>query len=224
MDDTHALIVRGGWAGHHPVVTTDSFLPFLREHGYRITVRDSLDAYLDADLLADADLIVQCWSIGEITDAQLAGLTGAVVAGTGLAGWHGGIVGSFAGRLGYQQLTGGMFIAHPDGFVDHEVVVVTERADHPVVRGISRIRLHTEQYWVFTDPLNDVLATTTVPTGVDRPWHRPVTSPAVWTRTWGAGKIFVCTVGHHPPDLAVPEIRTIIERGMLWATRPTTDG
>jgi type 1 glutamine amidotransferase len=214
------LVVRGGWEGHHPQVTTDSFLPFLREHGYRATVRGTLDAYLDADLLAGADLVVQCWSIGEISDTQLAGLTAAVAAGTGLAGWHGGIVGAFLGQRPYHQLTGGVFLDHPHDFVDHEVVVRPERADHPIVRGIDRIRLHTEQYWVLTDELNDVLATTTLAAGNGVPWPRPVTVPAVWTRPWGAGRVFVCTVGHHPPDLAVPEVRAIVERGMLWATRP----
>jgi uncharacterized protein len=215
------LVVRGGWEGHHPQVTTDSFLPFLRAHGYRTTVRDSLDAYLDDDLLAGTDLVVQCWSIGTIDDAQLRGLTAAVAAGTGLAGWHGGMVAAFLGQQHYHRLTGGVFVDHPGDFVDYEVVVRPERAEHPIVRGIDRIRLHTEQYWVLTDALNDVLATTTLAAGPGTPWPEPVTVPAVWTRQWGAGRVFVCTVGHHPPDLAVPEIRTIVERGMLWATRGT---
>jgi type 1 glutamine amidotransferase len=215
----HALVVRGGWKGHHPRATTDSFAPFLRANGYRITARDDLDAYLDADLLAATDLVVQCWSIGELDDARLAGLAGAVAAGTGFAGWHGGIVGAFLDQRLYHLITGGVFLDHPGDFVDHEIVVRPERADHPIVRGIGRIRLHTEQYWVLTDALNDVLATTTLPAGPGTPWREPVTVPAVWTRRWGAGRVFVCTVGHHPPDLAVPEIRTIVERGLLWASR-----
>ena len=43
--------------------------------------------------------------------------------------------------------------------------------------------------------------------------------PAIWTRTWGEGKVFVCTVGHKLDDLEVPEVRTIIERGLLWASK-----
>jgi type 1 glutamine amidotransferase len=82
---------------------------------------------------------------------------------------------------------------------------------------------HTEKYWVLTDPLNDVLATVTYEAaagdGRPTPWREPVTLPAVWTRRWGAGKIFVSTVGHKLDDLAVPEIRTITERGLLWAAR-----
>jgi type 1 glutamine amidotransferase len=63
------------------------------------------------------------------------------------------------------------------------------------------------------------LATTTITPGPDDPWHQPVTSPAVWTRRWGAGRVFVCAPGHLLADLEVPAVRTIIERGMLWAAR-----
>ncbi len=46
-----------------------------------------------------------------------------------------------------------------------------------------------------------------------------MTCPAVWTRPWGKGRVFVCTVGHNLTDFDIREIRTIIERGMLWASR-----
>jgi type 1 glutamine amidotransferase len=55
-------------------------------------------------------------------------------------------------------------------------------AEHPITAGIADFDLVTEQYWVLADAYNDVLATTTLPA---RPWdpcHRPVTSPAIWTR------------------------------------------
>jgi type 1 glutamine amidotransferase len=207
-----AIVVRGGWEGHVPVAATDLFVPFLREHGFAVEIHDDLDVYADAARMAAADLVVQCWSIGTVTDAQVAGLEAAVRAGTGFAGWHGGIVGSFHHER-YQHLTGGLFVHHPDGFVDHELTVV---ADHPIVAGIGTVRLHTEKYWVLTDPLNDVLATVTHdPENV--PWQRPVTVAAVWTRRWGAGRVFVSTVGHKLDDLEVPEIRTLTERGLLWA-------
>jgi type 1 glutamine amidotransferase len=46
-----------------------------------------------------------------------------------------------------------------------------------------------------------------------------VTSPAVWTRQWGKGRIFVATPGHDPETLKNPNVKTIIERGLLWAAR-----
>ena len=69
------------------------------------------------------------------------------------------------------------------------------------------------------DDLIDILATTTHPTQDYHPWHRPIVSPAVWTRLWGAGRVFVATPGHTPEVLADPHVRTIVERGLLWAAR-----
>ncbi|RKS80207.1 hypothetical protein CLV35_0629 [Motilibacter peucedani] len=214
-----ALVVRGGWEGHSPVAATERFLPFLESSGYDVTVSDSLEPYADAELMAATDLVVQCWTMGTITPEQLAGLRTAVEAGTGLAGWHGGIADSFRDSSDYLQLVGGSFAAHPGGFVPYTVEVVPERADHPVVQGFTSVALETEQYWVLADSASDVLATTTQAVREGDPWHAPVVSPAVWARAWGAGKVFVCTVGHRPEDLDVPEIRTIVERGLLWASR-----
>jgi type 1 glutamine amidotransferase len=214
-----ALIVRGGWEGHAPVEATDMFLPYLKDQDFTVTVHDTLDVYADPAALHETDLIVQCFTQGRITDAQVAGLRTAVAGGTGLAGWHGGIVDAFRDASLYLHLTGGQFADHPGGFVDYTLEVAPDRADHPIVAGIDRVPLHTEQYWVLTDPANDVLATTTHPAGPDTPWREPVTVPAVWTRTWGRGRVFVCTVGHRVEDLAVPEITAIVQRGLSWAAR-----
>jgi type 1 glutamine amidotransferase len=59
-------------------------------------------------------------------------LAAAVRAGTGLAGWHGGIVDCFHDH-NYHLLTGGEFAMHPPGFHDHTVHLLPERADHPVI-------------------------------------------------------------------------------------------
>lgn len=116
-----ALVVRGGWEGHAPVEITDLFLPFLKDQGFAVEISDSLDVYADAALLAATDLVVQCWTMGEITAEQSRGLADAVRAGTGFAGWHGGIIDSFRGDVDYQRLTGGQFLMHPPGFVDYTV-------------------------------------------------------------------------------------------------------
>jgi uncharacterized protein len=215
-----ALVVRGGWEGHSPVEATDRFVPFLEEHGFAVDLSDSPEVYADAERLAATDLVVQCYTQGVASDAAVLGLSAAVAAGTGLAGWHGGICDSFRGSPDYLHLTGGQWAAHPGGFVEHQVEVVADRADHELVAGLSpRWSVDTEQYWVLTDELNDVLATTTLAVGDDTPWRQPVTCPAVWTRHWGEGRVFVTTVGHKLDDLDHPDVRTVIERGLLWASR-----
>ena len=132
-----ALVVRGGWEGHSPVEATERFIPFLEEHGFEVTVRDDLDAYDDEELLARTDLVLQCWTQGEISDDRVARLSAAVAAGTGLAGWHGGIIDAFRMSPEYLQLTGGQFATHPGGVRDHAVEVVPARAEHPIVAGIA---------------------------------------------------------------------------------------
>jgi hypothetical protein len=230
--ERRALVVRGGWDGHQPVEATDLFIPFLREQGFTVRVADSPAPYADADLMAGTDLIMQCMTMSAITGAQVAGLTAAVEAGTGLAGWHGGIADSYRDSADYLQLVGGQFVAHAartppgertgeqsDNYVPHRVVMNPAAADHPITAGIGDFDLDTEQYWVLTDDYVDVLATTTTAVRPWGAWHRPVTAPAVWTRQWGRGRVFVATPGHTVDVLRDPNVRTIVERGLLWAAR-----
>lgn len=231
MVSKHALVVRGGWAGHQPVEATDLFVPFLRANGYSVRVEDSPAVYADAAAMAEADLIVQCVTMSSIERDQVAGLRDAVEAGTGFTGWHGGIADSYRDSSDYLQLVGGQFATHPgkhpdertgdasDNYLDYTVELTPLGREHPITAGLDDFALTTEQYWVLHDDLNDVLATTTHPAPPWHPWHRPVTSPAIWTREWGAGRIVVTTPGHSVDVLEHPTVRTIIERGMLWATR-----
>ncbi|MCP2267017.1 ThuA domain-containing protein [Promicromonospora thailandica] len=227
-----ALVVRGGWTGHEPVETTDAFVPYLTGQGYDVRIEESTAVYADTGYLAGVDVIVQTNTMSTIEPDELRGLIAAVAAGTGLAGWHGGIADSYRNSSDYLQLIGGQFAAHPpkapreelageasDNFVRYTVDIVPERADHPIVAGLDSFELTTEQYWVLSDEYNDVLATTTLPARDFDPWHRPVTCPAVWTRQWGQGRVFVSTPGHELAVVQDPNVRTIIERGILWASR-----
>jgi type 1 glutamine amidotransferase len=228
VTERQALVVRGGWEGHHPVESTDHFIPHLQENGFAVRVEDSPKVYADAEFMAGVDLVMQCMTMSTIESGELAGLTAAVANGTGLAGWHGGIADSYRNSSDYLQMIGGQFACHPpkhadertgeqsDYFIPYRVEIT---ADHPVTAGIEDFDLVTEQYWVLTDDYNDVLATTTVAAHDWEPWHRPVTSPAIWTRDWGKGRVFVCTPGHDMDVIRNPTVTTIIQRGLLWAAR-----
>ena len=213
----HALVVRGGWDGHVPVEASDRYAGTLKDQGFDVVVSDTLDSYLDEALLAGTDLVVQCWTMGEITHAQAEGLSRAVRAGTGLAGWHGGIVDSFRAEPLYGLITGGQFVHHPRGFVDYTVRPVTR--SHPALGGIGEFDITTEQYYVHTDPGNQVLAVTDFIADPGFPDLAGVVMPVTWTRRWGGGRVFVTTVGHRIADLEVPEVDTMIRAGMSWATR-----
>ncbi|WP_375388186.1 ThuA domain-containing protein [uncultured Amnibacterium sp.] len=233
MTDRTALIVRGGWDGHMPVETTDSFVPFLEQHGFSVAVEESPDAYADAERMAGVDLVVQVVTMSTISKEALAGLIAAVRAGTGMVGWHGGIADSYRDSADYLQLIGGQFAHHAsvrppeeatgeqsDNYEDYTVEITEVGRSHPLTEGIEDFDLTTEQYWVLSDAYNEVLATTTQAKRDWDAWDRPVTFPAVWTRRWGAGRIVVSTPGHRLEVVQHPAVRTIIERGLLWAARP----
>lgn len=227
----HAVVVRGGWDGHEPIPATELFIPFLKENGFEVSVHESPEVYADAAVMSETDLVLQCNTKSVIGKEEVAGLRAAIEAGTGMAGWHGGIADSYRNEADYLQLIGGQFAHHPavhsdvrtgersDYYIPHTINVRPEAAEHPIMRGIGDFQLTTEQYWVLSDDYNDVLATTTLEARPWDPWNRPIVSPAVWTRQWGKGRIFVATPGHIVEVLKDPNVRTIIERGILWASR-----
>ena len=226
-----ALVVRGGWEGHQPIEATGMFIPFLEQQGYRVRIEGSPKVYADAEYMAGVDLILQCVTMSTIERDEIAGLRLAVENGTGLAGWHGGIADSYRNSADYLHLVGGQFACHPgkdpaeltgeqsDNYVPYTVNLVQAAAAHPITQGMSDFDLVTEQYWVLADQYIDVLATTTQPVRDWDPWHRPVVSPVIWTRQWGRGRVCVTTAGHKVDVLQDHNVKQIIQRGLLWASR-----
>jgi len=226
-----ALVVRGGWDGHQPVETTELFIPHLEAHGFEVRVEESSAVYADADVMARVDLILQVNTMSSIEPDEFAGLQRAVLNGAGLAGWHGGIADSYRDNADYLHMIGGQFAHHAgkdpaertgeqsDNYIPYTVRITDYGRTHPITEGIADFDLVTEQYWVLSDEYNDVLATTTQAVRRWDAWNRPVTAPAIWTRHWGDGRIFVSAPGHRLEIVEHPSVRTIIERGLLWAAR-----
>lgn len=231
MTDKQALVVRGGWDGHMPVETTAAFIPFLEANGFIVRVEDGTTVYTDTDYLDTVDLIVQINTMNTIEPEEFAGLHRAVLNGTGMAGWHGGIADSYRNNADYLHMIGGQFAHHAgkdpaertgeqsDNYIPYTVHITEYGRTHPITEGIEDFDLVTEQYWVLSDEYNDVLATTTQEVRPWDAWNRPVTAPAIWTRQWGKGRIFVSAPGHRIEIVEDPNVRTIIERGLLWAAR-----
>jgi type 1 glutamine amidotransferase len=211
-----ALLVWGGWEGHEPKQCVDIFAPFLESQDYRVEISNSLDSYLDTSKLQSFDLISQVYTMSTITPEQEKGLLSAIESGIGFAGWHGGMADAFRNNPNYQFMVGGQWVAHPGNIIDYEVNITNH--DDPITAGLSDFKMHSEQYYMHVDPSNEVLATTTF-SGQYAPWIEGTVMPVVWKRRWGAGKVFYSSLGHVAKDFDVPEARTIVQRGMLWATR-----
>lgn len=211
-----ALMVWGGWDGHEPKQCVDVFAPYLQEQGFEVRVSDTLEVYLEEEYMRTLSLIVPVWTMGKIESEQEKGLLSAIESGVGVAGWHGGMGDSFRNSTEYQFMVGGQWVAHPGGVIDHEVNIVNH--EDPITAGLSDFKMQSEQYYMHVDPSNEVLATTTF-TGEHCPWIDGVVMPVVWKRRWGEGRVFYTSLGHVARDFGVPEAKTIVARGMLWAAR-----
>ena len=211
-----AVIVWGGWEGHEPKQCVDVFAPILEEEGFEVTISDTLDTYKDQDLMLAQDLIVPTWTMGTIADDQEKGLLAAIESGVGVAGWHGCMGDSFRNNTNYQFMVGGQWVAHPDGIIEYTVNITS---DDPIVAGLGDFQMHSEQYYMHTDPGNEVLATTVLAGIESSSWVNDTVMPVVWKRPWGKGRVFYSSLGHVAVDFDVPEAREIQRRGMLWASR-----
>ncbi|MBO1905809.1 ThuA domain-containing protein [Microvirga sp. 3-52] len=208
-----ALIVWGGWQGHEPEQCAAIVADMLRDEGFQVHLEDSTRAF-GSPQLSTMSLIVPIYTMSKIEKDEVANLSRAVRDGTGLAGFHGGMGDAFREAVEYQFMCGGQWVAHPGNIIDYRVTVT--RPDDPVMQGIHDFDYHSEQYYMHVDPSNEVLATTTF-SGEHAPWIEGVVMPVVWKRRHGQGRVFYSSLGHVAKEFDVPEMRTILRRGMVWA-------
>jgi hypothetical protein len=211
-----ALVVQGGWQGHEPKECSERVAPWLESKGFRVVVSDTLDIYTNKRRMRHFNLIVPIWTMGEISGPQWNGLRDAVLNGAHVAGFHGGMCDAFRQNTEYQFMTGGQWVSHPGGIIRYKVNITN--AKDPIMKGLADFWLKSEQYYMHTDPGNDVIATTTFSGrhgGI--PWIKGTVMPVVWKRKYGKSRIFYSSLGHVASDFDVPEVFEIMKRGMLWA-------
>ncbi|MCL2351947.1 MAG: ThuA domain-containing protein [Firmicutes bacterium] len=213
-----ALIFQGGWDGHEPQLVSARFKRLLEEAGYRAEISDTLDCLADPDELLKLDLLVPIWTCGEIKREYTENVAKAVGAGVGIAGCHGGMCDSFRQDTEWQFITGGQWVSHPGGDGVEYTVNIAARSN-PIVAGLEDFKVRSEHYYLHVDPAVEVLATTRFP--LVTYWHasnRPVDMPVVWTKSWGNGRVFYTSLGHHDDVFDnSPSAEIIMKRGMLWA-------
>jgi type 1 glutamine amidotransferase len=210
-----ALIVWGGWSGHEPERCAGIVAGMLESEGFEVRVESKNEAFADPGL-DRISLVVPIVTASKLEKNQLDNLTQAVREGVGLAGFHGGMCDAFREATEYQFMCGGQWVAHPGNIIDYRVNVV--RRDDPIVQGIEDFDYRSEQYYMHVDPSNEVLATTTF-SGEHAHWIEGVVMPVVWKRRYGKGRVFYSSLGHVSSEFEVPQMRTILQRGMVWAAR-----
>ena len=204
-----ALIVYGGWDGHQPKEVSQLLDGELRRAGFSTEVSDTLDALLDGEKLKKLDLVVPIWTMGSIKREQPTPLLEAVKSGVGIAGCHGGMCDAFRNETEYQFMTGGQWVAHPGNDGRHYVVNIVDQ--NPITEGISDFEVWSEKYYMHVDPAIRVMATTSFEDYGD------ALMPVTWTKTYGKGRVFYCSLGHHADIVAMPPVLTMMARGMRWA-------
>ncbi|HZG74608.1 MAG TPA: ThuA domain-containing protein [Paenibacillus sp.] len=224
MSSKTALIVWGGWLGHQPEEVAGLYKGILEGEGFEVEVSDTLEAFGDVDKLKSLDLIVPNWTMGQIDGGLAGNVLAAVQSGVGIAGTHGGMCDSFRTNVDWQFMTGGQWVAHPgnDGV---EYTVNVKYSSSPLLEGIEDFEVKSEQYYMHVDPAVEVLATTRFPNPKVPGPHSPnkaVDMPVVWTKRWGAGRVFYCTLGHQANIIAMPQVTEIMRRGFLWAAEGKT--
>lgn len=209
-----ALIVWGGWEGHEPEKGAHIVAGMLQEDGFDVRIENSTQAFADP-AIAKLNLIVPISSMSKIERPEVENLSRAVQNGVGLAGYHGGMGDAFREATEYQFMVGGQWVAHPGNIIDYSVEVT--KPDDPIMRGLPKsFPYRSEQYYMHVDPSNEVLATTTF-SGEHANWINGVVMPVVWKRRHGKGRVFYSSLGHVTAEFNVPEMRTILRRGLLWA-------
>jgi type 1 glutamine amidotransferase len=115
-------------------------------------------------------------------------------------------------------MTGGQWVAHPGNDGVAYTVRITD-PEHFITAGSHDFGVRSEQYYMHIDPANNVLATTRFPTA-DGP-HVPngaIDMPVVWTKYYGRGRVFYCSLGHNANVVAQPEVLRLCLRGTLGAS------
>ena len=213
-----ALVFYGGWDGHTPVETARIYQEILERNGYEVTMSDTLSVLDSYENIKDYDLFVPMWTMGEIGREQCENICKAVENGAGIAGCHGGMCDSFRQSTQWQFMTGAQWVSHPGGGEAH--YTVNMKRGNLFTDDLEDFEYTGEQYYIHVDPAITVYATTDFPT-IDGPHaaNGRVTMPVVFTKMWGKGKVFYSSMGHTCHDFDIPQVKTIMERGLLWATK-----
>ena len=219
-----ALIFYGGWAGHEPEPVSRRMEAILKAHGFATDRVAGTDCLSDREALLGYDLIVPCVTMGVLTREAEKNVCYAVSRGVGLAGCHGGMCDAFRNSTDWQFMTGGQWVAHPgnDG-VEYTVHIC--QGSGAITEGMTDFTVVSEQYYLHVDPAIEVLATTRFPVADGlHAGNKPVDMPVAWTKYWGEGRVFYCSLGHHDDFFdKYPAASLLMERGMLWAAEGKTE-
>jgi type 1 glutamine amidotransferase len=202
---TKALIVYGGWEGHNPAGMAAFLAGLLEQAGIESVVTNTFTELerLHGD---EFQLVVPVWTMEHLEPHLLKAILDAVRRGVGLATLHG-VIDSFRHEAEFHYMLGGQWVTHFEFAVRTYEVTIADGSS-PLTQGLTNFEVTTEQYYLLVDPANSVLATMQVD---------GTTMPVAWTKTYGSGRIFYCSLGHAVDTVSHPTAQELLKRGMAWA-------
>jgi len=171
-----------------------------------IKVEEDLSA-LETVKITPYDLLVFYYTVGEISDAQLNGLSHFIAQGKGFVGIHS-AADSFRDSPDYRAFIGGYFVTHPR-FRQYQVSIVDP--EHPITKDMVEFTVEDEQYILDYDSRVNILCSAL--------W-RGKAMPVAWTKPWGKGRVFYLALGHNPEACRQEGFRILLTRGAFWAGKP----
>lgn len=224
------LVISGG---RHPYAESTPILgDFLRAAGHTVTVTEDAAALADAAGLDAYDALVfntRRENLPDFGDLALApaeqeGMDRFIREGKGFVCIHISTCLSNAWPE-YHDITGGGWITGTSYHPPYgEFTVNVSNPGHPGAQGVSDFSTNDELYMGLAHREgNEVFLTGTSEEGT-WPWgpeRAPTfmaggTYPLAWTRTYGAGKVFVLLLGHDGRSFETPEFQRIVLNGVEW--------
>jgi len=222
MSKAKAMIIWNDSLWHKGSVKTKFWAEVLKKDGFEVERVNTTYPLCDPNRLREIDLILLSWSEEQIIREQALNLISAVGRdGVGFAGYH---EASTAFRqYDWHMMLGSFMATHPADTTIRQKPTYTVRItkpDDPIMKGISDFEHTSEQFYLLHDgdSFNEVLADTKIAAS-DYPWLVGASSPVVYKRQFGAGRIFYSSLGHYPDEFEKKEVFEITHRGMLWASR-----
>ncbi|MEZ5865878.1 MAG: ThuA domain-containing protein [Geminicoccaceae bacterium] len=183
-----------------------------RGNGFEVAVENTTEVLADP-AIHDLSLIVPLFTMATIEKEELDNLCRAV-RGVGSAA----ITAACATPSATPPSTsscGGQWVAHPGNIIDYRVDVT--RPDDPVMQGIQSFP--TVPSSITCTSIRRSRCWRRPPSRRARPLTKGVVMPVAWKTCYGLGRVFYSSLGHVAAEFEVPQMRTILARGLARAAR-----
>lgn len=204
MADVDVLAIGGNEVPWHRFEEKGPVLESILEADEMDVERTTARSVLLPDRIRRYDVVVDYRTQNGSREAELEGLLQFVREGGGYVPLHGASLITDRVGQGFRELVGGAFVEHTEP-ADLDIEIV---GDHPVVEGVDRFAVHDEPYKLEVDDVTVLAAFDHAPIGGRM--------PALWTHTYGDGRVVYCSLGHFTDVYRDINVQRILRNAVRW--------